>query len=140
MNGLFSAGGMTGALLMGWLCDAKGRQQALAVSSIVAIVGGALQAGAVAIAMLLVARFITGIGVAMLVTLVPIFQSEIAPPASQGFLVGQHGFILVVGYALAGWTGFSSYFARTILFQWRFPLALSLHLASSTSHGSFMDP
>lgn len=94
------------------------------MSSIVAIVGGALQAGSLVIAMLLVAGFITRIGVGMLVTLILIFQSEIAPPASQGFLVGQHGFILVVGYALAGWTGFSSYFARNILFQWRFPLAL----------------
>ncbi|KAI9870980.1 MAG: hypothetical protein M1830_003560, partial [Pleopsidium flavum] len=123
-SGLFSAGGLIGALVMGWMCDARGRKAALAISTIVALVGGALQAGSAHIAMFLVARFLTGFGVGMLVTLVPIFQAEIAPPASRGFLVAQHGVILVVGYSIAGWVGFASYYAANPQFQWRFPLAL----------------
>jgi MFS family permease len=110
MNGLFSAGGMFGALFMGWLCDAHGRKTSLLASGILAIIGGALQGGSVHIAMMLVARFITGWSagntyssnpkdtsekltrrLGMLVTLVPVFQSELAPPSSRGFLVGQHG-------------------------------------------------
>ena len=60
MNGLFSAGGMFGALFMGWLCDAHGRKRALIAAAILAIIGGALQGGSAHIAMMLVARFITG--------------------------------------------------------------------------------
>jgi MFS family permease len=60
MNGLFSAGAMFGALFMGWLCDARGRRVALVASALIAIVGGALQGGSVHIAMMLVARFVTG--------------------------------------------------------------------------------
>ena len=107
ISGLFSAGGTLGALGMAWLCESKGRKMALYVACIFGIVGGALQAGSVHIAMYLVARFITGIAVGRskhmlepysadvhsgaLVTLVPLFQAEIAPPASRGFLVAQHG-------------------------------------------------
>lgn len=59
-----------------------------------------------------------------LVTLIPIMQAEIAPPASRGFLVGQHGVVLVAGYTIAGWVGYGCYFAENAAFQWRFPLAL----------------
>ena len=107
-SGVFSAGGFIGAITLGWMCDALGRRKALLVSTVLSLVGGALQAGSAHIAMFLVARFLTGLGVGesklngdlsklikystgMLVTLVPIFQAEIAPPANRGFLVAQHG-------------------------------------------------
>lgn len=125
-NGIFSAGGFLGAILMGWWCEARGRKEALAGAAAVSILGGALSAGSANIAMFLAARTITGIGVGMFVTLVPIFQSEIAPPAARGFLVGQHGFILVTGYAIAGWVGYGTFFAEIPPFQWRFPLALQV--------------
>ncbi|KAL4805228.1 general substrate transporter [Aspergillus unguis] len=108
---------------MGYLCDARGRKQALWMATFVALVGGALQAGSVSVPMFLVARWLTGYGVGNLVTLVPIMQAEISPPTSRGFLVAQHGVILVLGYAIAGWTGYGCSFASTS-FQWRFPLAL----------------
>lgn len=108
INGLYSAGGTFGALGMAWLCESKGRKMALYVACVFGIVGGALQAGSVHIAMYLVARLITGVAVGKMysvldtdlgltsdsgafVTLVPLFQAEIAPPASRGFLVAQHG-------------------------------------------------
>ena len=91
------------------MCDARGRKQALFISTIIAFVGSALQAGAAAVPMFLVARWLTGYGVGTfrllnngkdlvftrgtgnLVTLIPIMQAEISPPASRGFLVAQHG-------------------------------------------------
>lgn len=117
MSGLFSAGGVFGSLAMAWMCNKQGRKVTLTVASVIGVVGGALQAGSVHIAMYLVARFITGIAVGkslrkskfihflriaslttigMLVTLVPIFQAEIAPPASRGFLVAQHGEVALI--------------------------------------------
>lgn len=109
MNGLFCAGGFLGALFIGWSCDAVGRKKSLWIASPVAILGGALQAGAIDIAMFLVGRFIGGFAVGkylrlfqsciftnckllgILIVLIPLFQAEIAPPAARGFLVSQHG-------------------------------------------------
>ncbi|OAA59741.1 General substrate transporter [Niveomyces insectorum RCEF 264] len=123
MNGLFCAGGFFGSIFIGWACNAIGRKRCLFIASPLAILGGALQAGAVHIAMFLVGRFIGGFAVGILVTLIPLFQAEIAPPAVRGFLVSQHGFILVLGYSVAAWTGFACYFSDNLDFQWRFPLA-----------------
>ncbi|CAL5868383.1 uncharacterized protein PFLUO_LOCUS2608 [Penicillium psychrofluorescens] len=123
MNGLFCAGGFLGAIFIGWSCDAVGRKNSLWIASPLAIVGGALQAGAVHIAMFLVGRFVGGFAVGILIVLVPLFQAEIAPPAARGFLVSQHGVVLVLGYSLAAWTGFACYFSTQPEFQWRFPLA-----------------
>jgi MFS family permease len=64
-SGLFSVGGMIGALLLGWMSDARGRKMSLVVATVISLVGGALQAGSVHIAMFLVARFVTGVGVGM---------------------------------------------------------------------------
>ncbi|KAG6372302.1 general substrate transporter [Boletus reticuloceps] len=124
INGLFSAGGTFGALLVGFICDRYGRKVTMNTANIVCIVGGAIQTGSVNLAMLLVARFITGWGIGMMVVLIPIFQAEISPPSARGFLVGQHGAWIVLGYAIAGWVGVGTYYSSDMSFQWRFPLAL----------------
>lgn len=123
MNGLFCVGGLMGSIFIGWSSNAIGRRKSLLAALPLGIVGGAFQAGAVHIAMFLVGRLIGGIAVGIFVALVPLFQSEIAPPAVRGFLVAQHGVMLVLGYSLAGWTGFACYFSSNLEFQWRYPLA-----------------
>ena len=67
-------------------------------------------------------RLMTRSGI--LVVLVPLFQAEIAPPAVRGFLVSQHGVVLVGGYSLAAWIGFACYYSKNAAFQWRFPLCV----------------
>ncbi|KAK4944923.1 hypothetical protein LTR10_015842 [Elasticomyces elasticus] len=124
MNGCFSVGGLFGALFNGWSCDYLGRRKTLLVATPIAIIGGALQGGAAHIAMFLIGRVLGGFAVGILVVLVPLFQSEIAPPATRGFLVSQHGVVLVFGYSLAAWIGVASYFSKNPAFQWRFPLCI----------------
>ena len=51
---------------------------------------------------------------------------EPAPPNARGFLVGQHGTWIVMGYAIAGWVGAGTYYSSNLSFQWRFPIALSI--------------
>jgi MFS family permease len=71
-------------------------------------------------------RFICGLGTGILVTICPMYLSELAPPAHRGWLVGHHAIFLVFGYMLAAWLGFASYFATNLnpSFVWRFPLAV----------------
>lgn len=52
-----------GALLSSWAADHLGRKKAIFVGSLLATIGGALQAGSVAMAMFLVFRFVNGLGV-----------------------------------------------------------------------------
>ncbi|CAK7216525.1 hypothetical protein SCUCBS95973_002830 [Sporothrix curviconia] len=103
--GIFSAGAIFGALFVGWLCDRYGRRAVLVVAAVINIIGGALQCGSVHIGMSIAARFITGFSGSMFVTLVPIYIAEVAPPATRGLLIGQHGAFFLIGYVLAAWVG-----------------------------------
>ncbi|KIX99383.1 uncharacterized protein Z520_04959 [Fonsecaea multimorphosa CBS 102226] len=123
-NGLFQTGGLFGTLSCMKSADWLGRRKALFVASIVTTVGGALQAGSVHIAMYIVARLITGLGIGALVTLVPLYQSEVAPPKIRGLLVGIHGIMICVGYTSASWIGVGFYFVQAAGAQWRIPLAV----------------
>ena len=126
------------------MCEARGRKETMYLACAVNVLGGVLETASVNIAMFLVSRFIAGFGTGMMVVLIPIYQSEIceflraclscsdtltresAPPDARGFLVGQHGTWIVMGYAIAGWVGAGTYYASNLSFQWRFPIALSI--------------
>lgn len=71
-------------------------------------------------------RFICGLGIGILVTVCPMFLSEMSSPFRRGWLVGHHAIFLVFGYMLSSWVGFACYFAENDHpeFGWRFPLAL----------------
>lgn len=47
-----------------------------------------------------------GFGIGVLVTLVPLYQSEVSPPESRGLMVGLHGVLIGFSYAM---TGFVTY-------------------------------
>lgn len=139
---MFSTGGLIGALSLLYTADAWGRKYALLFGAGSSILGSALQAGAVHIAMFLIARLITGVGIGQcppfektdhcyltsvigsLVALVPLYQSEISPPRIRGFLVGMHGVCICLGYVSASWVGFGFYFVNANATQWRMPLAI----------------
>lgn len=142
INGLFSAGGLIGAVSCLFTADAWGRKYAILFGAGCSIVGSGLQAGSVHIAMFLIARLLTGIGIGRLtmarlaktfiltddqgalVALVPLYQSEIAPPRIRGFLVGMHGVLICLDYVSASWIGFGFYFVNANATHWRMPLAI----------------
>jgi MFS family permease len=72
INALFFFGATIGALTAGPLADRIGRKYALLTAAIVSIIGGALTAGSVHIAMLIVVRILQGSGLGALATLVRI--------------------------------------------------------------------
>ena len=71
-------------------------------------------------------RFVCGLGIGILVTVCPMYLSEMSSAFRRGWLVGHHAIFLVFGYMLAGWVGYACYFAEGKLssFGWRFPLCL----------------
>ncbi|KIW36469.1 uncharacterized protein PV06_11284 [Exophiala oligosperma] len=140
MNGLFQGGGLIGALSCFCLADNFGRKKALMAAALLTIIGGGLQSGSVHIAMYIVARLITGIAVGALLTLVPLYQSEIAPPQIRGLLVGMHGTMICAGYSLSSWVGFGFYFVDASGAQWRIPLAFQCVLPILLLSGLWLVP
>ncbi|KAI4869542.1 sugar transporter family protein [Hypoxylon rubiginosum] len=126
INGLYQTGGLFGCLSAGWTADQFGRRKALFIASCFAILGSALQAGSVHVAMFILARFITALGsdVGAIVTIVPMWQSEVAPPKTRGFLVGMHGVFILSGYTIAAWIGVGFSYVQGVGVQWRVPLAI----------------
>lgn len=59
-----------------------------------------------------------------IVVLIPLYQSEIAPPRIRGLLVGIHGIMICIGYSVASWVGLAFYFVNASGAQWRLPLAI----------------
>jgi MFS family permease len=58
----------------------------------------------------------------MILAAVPIWMTEVVPPASRGILVDIHGACLLFGYAFANWIGFTFYFLTDNPNAWRAPL------------------
>lgn len=107
------------------MADKVGRKRTLLVAALISIIGGALTAGSVHVAMLIVVRILQGAGLGALATLVPIYLSEASTPSKRGMLTGLHGFFLVSGYNMSAWVGFGCSYSDNLTFGWRGPLAFT---------------
>ncbi|KAL7754948.1 hypothetical protein ACKLNR_014705 [Fusarium oxysporum f. sp. zingiberi] len=125
-NALFASGGVIGCIILPWLLDRCGRRLSIQITCVICILSAVLQAASVHIGMLLVGRFVNGIGVGMIDVAVPIYQSEISPAKVRGRMVGSHGFLVVCGYAMAGWAGYGCFFITREALQWRLCLAFQI--------------
>lgn len=109
---------MIGAIVQAPISDRWGRRPAMAVGALFHVVGAALEAGSVHIAMLLVARTIAGIGSAMTFSVAPVLMGEVAPPHTRGFLLSLHVAFLDSGYLFSAIASLGlSYYTAAI--QWR---------------------
>ncbi|KAJ4349352.1 uncharacterized protein N0V89_007966 [Didymosphaeria variabile] len=125
VNALFFFGACLGGLFSGPTAQRIGRKWSLFGAALISIVGGALTAGSVHVAMLIVVRILQGSGLGALATLVPIYLSEASTPSKRGMLTGLHGFFLVSGYNISAWVGFGCFFSSNLTFGWRGPLAFT---------------
>lgn len=123
-NGSNAAGGLAGCIFSAWFADWAGRKRSIQLGCLIAIVGGAITAASVDPAMFIVGRLISGLATGLLVTCIPMYQSEVSTPESRGFMTCMHGIMFAVGYSLSGWIGYGCFFSDpTSTFGFRFPLA-----------------
>ncbi|KAJ1824238.1 hypothetical protein LPJ60_000951 [Coemansia sp. RSA 2675] len=83
---MFAVGGLLGSLSAGWMAERWGRRGALAYNSASFALGPLLMAFAMSPAMLVVGRFVSGIGSGVAVVIAPLYLSEIAPVNYRGTL------------------------------------------------------
>lgn len=128
LNGVNSGGGVIGALIQAWTADYYGRRWTILFGCAVLIIGGAICAGSVNIAMFIVGRALAGVGSSIITCVVPIYQAEVSTPESRGAMVAVTGIMYAVGYSVAAWMGFACYFTPSNVsyatFAFRLPLAL----------------
>lgn len=91
-----------GAALAGLLSDRLGRRWTIVMGAAVFCLGSALQSGAQSLSYMYPGRIIGGLGVGILVMIVPVYQAEIAHPAIRGRLTGLVQFSLGIGAIVAG--------------------------------------
>lgn len=100
MNALFLLGAACGAIIQGWAADWLGRKKALAVAAACSLVGGALQTGSVNVTMIIIVRILQGFGLGMIICLVPLYTTEVAPAHRRGLLSGMTVMGFGSGYTL----------------------------------------
>ena len=100
VNAIYFTGAAVASIAQCYLADWLGRRKALAIAAIMGIIGSALVAGSVTIGMLIAVRVLQGAGLGMLLTLVPLYLSEIAPPHRRGFLTGLTVLSFGTGYVM----------------------------------------
>jgi MFS family permease len=75
--------------------------------------------------MTIIGRLVGGIACGQLLSVVPVYLAEAAPPKQRGFLVGLQGMLIAIGFGLANWVGYAGSYA-TGNAQWRIPLAMQI--------------
>ncbi|KAH6989667.1 general substrate transporter [Ilyonectria sp. MPI-CAGE-AT-0026] len=102
---LFIAGAFFGALLTYILSHWVGRKWCLTIASAMFTLGAGLQCGAnhtTGLGILYAGRVISGLATGIASNIVPIYLSELAPPAIRGRLVG----LYELGWQIGGMVGF----------------------------------
>jgi MFS family permease len=137
MVAILEVGAFISSLVVGRLGDIIGRRKTILYGSMIFFVGGAFQSFATGMPMMLLGRIVAGVGVGMLSTIVPVYQSEISPAHNRGKLACIEFSGNIIGYATSVWV---DYFCSYILsdYSWRIPLVMQCVMGSLLGLGSLI--
>ena len=99
---IFTGGAFFGALIAGLTTDLLGRRKTIILGALTFCLGGALQTSAQNLGYLYGGRCIAGLGVGILVMIIPLYQAEIAHPTIRGRLTGLQQLFIGLGATTAG--------------------------------------
>ncbi|HXJ15959.1 MAG TPA: sugar porter family MFS transporter [Candidatus Polarisedimenticolia bacterium] len=116
------AGAALGALVGGHLADMFGRRTMLIATAIIFAIGAVVCAVAGSPGILIGGRMIVGLGIGLSSGTVPVYISEVSPPASRGWTVSLFQLAITIGILFAYLVGYA--FASNQGWRWMFGLAL----------------
>ncbi|KAK3297656.1 uncharacterized protein B0H64DRAFT_458014 [Chaetomium fimeti] len=137
MVAILEVGAFISSLVVGRVGDIIGRRKTIFYGSCIFFVGGALQSFAANMTMMMVGRVLAGLGVGMLSTIVPVYQSEISPPHNRGQLACIEFTGNIVGYATSVWVDYFCMFIKSDL-SWRLPLLMQCVMGGLLGLGSLI--
>lgn len=110
LTAILELGAWIGTLLSGFLAEAISRKYGILVATFVFMLGVIIQATAVKVGpdAILAGRFITGMGVGSLAMIVPIYNSEVAPPEVRGALVATQQLAITFGIMISFWIDYGT--------------------------------
>ncbi|KAI0007917.1 putative MFS monosaccharide transporter [Xylariaceae sp. FL0662B] len=123
---VYIAGEACGAVGQTLLGDRLGRVRFMELLCVIVTIGTAIQTASVGIGMFLAGRALAGVAVGAMVGTVPIYLSEISPPAQRGLIGGLSGCGIAFGTMASNWVGFACSYAPYGAVQWRLPLAIQV--------------
>ncbi|KAL2167368.1 hypothetical protein VTG60DRAFT_1357 [Thermothelomyces hinnuleus] len=85
ISAMFTVGGLVGALAAGPFTSRRGRRLSMQATAICYLAGSAVETFAASVAVMIIARSLTGIGAGASTVIVPLYISEVAPPSKRGF-------------------------------------------------------
>ncbi|KAF9774917.1 hypothetical protein IL306_007027, partial [Fusarium sp. DS 682] len=105
LTAILELGAWAGAIVSGMLAEIVSRKYAILIMSVVFIIGVCVQIASISAGpnAILGGRFVTGIGVGGLSMVVPLYNSECAPPEVRGALVGLQQFAITFGILISFW-------------------------------------
>ncbi|KAJ4132555.1 hypothetical protein NW754_015372 [Fusarium falciforme] len=125
ITSIYDVGAMFGAILAALTADSMGRKRALIFGTVLLIIGSVLMGAAMEQIMMYFGRIFTGLGIGYIVSIAPVYQSEVSEPQHRGWLLACHLSCLLVGLVLAYWINYAFYFYDSAI-QWRFPLLFQI--------------
>ncbi|KAG5946234.1 hypothetical protein E4U53_006613 [Claviceps sorghi] len=137
MVAILEIGAFVASLIVGRVGDIIGRRRTILYGSCIFFVGGALQTLATSMAMMMVGRIVAGLGVGMLSTIVPVYQSEISPPHNRGKLACIEFSGNIIGYTTSVWVDYGCGFIENNL-SWRIPLLMQCVMGALLGIGSLV--
>jgi MFS family permease len=137
MVAILEVGAFFSSLVVGRLGDIIGRRKTILYGSMIFFVGGAFQSFATGMPMMLLGRIIAGVGVGMLSTIVPVYQSEISPAHNRGKLACIEFSGNIIGYTTSVWVDYLCSYINSD-YSWRIPLVMQCVMGSLLGLGSLI--
>jgi SP family sugar:H+ symporter-like MFS transporter len=128
-----------GALFGAPFADHLGRKWGLIASCLVFSVGVAMQTAATKLPLFVVGRVWAGLGVGLVSTLVPMYQSECSPKSIRGAVVGLYQWGITIGILLANIFNNATK-NRPNHSSYRIPVAIQFIWAAVLAFGMFLLP
>ncbi|KAE8214726.1 hypothetical protein CF327_g1894 [Tilletia walkeri] len=136
---ILSAGTFCGALLGAPLSDRLGRKLGMQVALLVFCAGVAMQTASTEVGLLAGGRVVAGLGVGIISTIVPMYQSETAPRWIRGAVVSAYQWAITWGLLIAAIVNNStSRYQDTRCY--RIPIAIQIGFAAILSFFFFLLP
>lgn len=85
ISAMFTVGGLVGALAAGPFTSRHGRRLSMQATALCYLAGSAIETFARSVAVMIISRFLTGIGAGASTVIVPLYISEVSPPSKRGF-------------------------------------------------------
>jgi MFS family permease len=120
---VITVGCFIGAMATAFIGERLGRKKSVAIGAAISIVGAILQATAFGRAHLIVGRVVSGVGLGIINSTVPVMQAEFSPKASRGIYVCAQLSTLNFGIFLVYWIDYA-FVSHTSSYAWRVPTIL----------------